>query len=218
MLEIIRDVLKIMNGFYLFDSKTGITDGKIAVVFPGNEPDMVSGLAREIKGIKDITDRCRLSHKPEPIGLPVIKHVSPCIVCRGDPDREVVCLECDGEGIVPCCECGQNTTCRQCGGTGIRKEKNKPCLHCANTGLEAETYPINVVENQYISVKYAAFLQKHFPDVVFHSTADDQPTIFFESPTTGVYGVVMCMAGISASTKIYPESAQESEKKGKTNE
>jgi hypothetical protein len=203
MLEIIKNVSKIMNGFSLFDGKTGVTDGKIAVVFPIDALDAVAGLPRQIEGIKDVTDRHR--HNPEPVTLPIIRHVSPCVVCRGDPDAEIICAECGGGGIVPCCECGQNTTCRQCDGTGIRKEKNEPCLHCANTGLEAEAYPINVVENRYISVKYAAFLQKHFPDVVFHSTADDQPTIFFESPTSGVYGVVMCMAGISASTRAYPE-------------
>lgn len=218
MREIIRDVLKIMNGFYLFDGKTGITDSKIAVVFPGNEPDMVSGLARQIKGIKDVTDRCRQSHKPEPVILPIIGRVSPCVVCRGDYDAEIICAECDGAGIVPCCECGQNTTCRQCAATGIRKEAGKPCLHCANTGFEAEAYPIKVTESRYISVKYAAFLQKHLPDVIFHVAGNDEPIIYFESPATGVYGVVMCMAEISASTKIYPEDTQESEKKGKANE
>lgn len=206
MLEIIKNVSKIMNGFYLFDGKTGVTDGKIAVVFPTDEPDTVSGLPRHIKGIKYVTDRHRQNHNPEPVILPIIRHVSPCIVCRGDYDAEIICAECDGEGIVPCCECGQNTTCRQCAATGIRKEANQPCLHCANTGLEAAEYPIKVAD-RYISVKYAAFLQKHFSDVVFHAV-DDRAVIFFESPATGVYGVVMCMTGISASTRIYPEDAE----------
>lgn len=218
MFEIIKNVSKIMNGFYLFDGKTGVTDGQIAVVFPTDEPDTVSGLPRHIKGIKDVTDRHRQNHNPEPVILPIIRHVPPCIVCRGDYDAEIICAECDGEGIVPCCECGQNTTCRQCAATGIRKEADKPCLHCANTGFEAEAYPIKITESRYISVKYAAFLQKHLPDVIVYAAENDTPATYFEALATGVYGVVMCMAGISASTKIYPESARESEKKGKTNE
>lgn len=205
MLEIIKNVSRIMNGFCLFDGKTGVTDGKIAVVFPADVPEIVSSLPRRIDGIKKVTDKHKQYHDPKPVILPVIKHVSPCIVCRGNPDAEVVCLECDGEGILPCCECGQNTTCRQCNATGIRKEANQPCLHCANTGFEAEAYPIEVVENKYISVKYAAFLQKHFPDVVFYVAGNDEPATYFESPATGAYGVMMCMAQVSKSTRVYPE-------------
>ena len=34
-------------------------------------------------------------------------------------DRNYYCQECDGDGEVECCECGQETTCDACDGTGF---------------------------------------------------------------------------------------------------
>lgn len=86
---------------------------------------------------------------------------SKCQICRG-AGRVAACGECEG-GAKVCPECGHETECEWCSGTGFRPaQTGRMCTNCSGVGKELPDKIALVGVNGYgIDGRYLALLSRH---------------------------------------------------------
>ncbi|MEW6710320.1 MAG: hypothetical protein AB1403_10900 [Candidatus Riflebacteria bacterium] len=207
--QIFNEILPLMDLIYSNKEFTGLSDGKILIVFPGI--CFKGKLRADIgeQGFLNVTNPEKYSNENSRL-IPEFKDRGPCNVCGGS-DKEIKCKKCNGLGINHCCECGSEIECRDCEGTGIIKREGQLCFACRGTGKAGWGHPVRIFPEKFLSSGYLSFLKKHFPAARLFQRIDNLPTIKFEDPETGCHGYVMGMGFEDSCTSeieepIWPET------------
>ena len=97
-----------------------------------------------------------------------------CSICHG-LGKLTKCGECNGKGIVECCECGQDRDCPDCDGTGNRSKidaDNFQCGECAGVGKVLKQQETILTDKLKVQSKYLCRIFSELKNVKLYAEHD----------------------------------------------
>ncbi len=115
--------------------------------------------------------------KDKPIDFKADFELIPCRNCRATGLNRK-CPDCEGTGVVECCECGQDRDCPDCDGNG--SGDGEQCSDCGGLGKKLKDDHTVLIEGLKVQSKFLCKIYQELKDVQLFADMGEYKMVYFK--------------------------------------
>jgi len=150
------------------------TDGRMALRVDKSKFENPYDIGEYAPNIDELIEKVK---KDTPINFNGQFELIPCRNCRATGLNRK-CPECEGSGVIECCECGQDRDCPDCDGNG--SGDGEKCSDCDGLGKRLKEEHTVLIEGLKVQSKFLCKIYQELKDVQLFADMSDNKMVYFK--------------------------------------
>lgn len=150
------------------------TDGRMALRVNKSKIESIYDEGEYSQKIDELIEKVK---KDNPINFNEQFELIPCRNCRATGLNRK-CPECEGRGVIECCECGQDIDCPDCDGNDSCDEEK--CYDCGGLGKRLKEEHTVLIEGLKVQSKFLCKIYQELKDVQLFADMSDYKMVYFK--------------------------------------